>query len=387
MRRLALAAAVLVLLAGVGEAGGQAQQRVYVSLPLTGVQAADSRSMVKAIRLAVEEAGSPVELVVLDDATKAAGKWDPAQVAANARRAAADRAAIAYIGEFNSGASAISIPLLNEAGILQVSPSNAYTGLTRSEGAEPGDPDRYYPTGTRTFGRVAGADHLQAAALAGALEHDGAKRLFLVDDRESYGAGIVKMLRRRTDVRIVGSLAMDSKARHYRGIGRRARRARADAIVFGGIADNNAARLWRDLHRAVPRARLYGPDGLGLDAFTRAIPRTARRLTHITLTTLPLRAWTPAGRAFAERFRARYGTAPRPWDAAAYEAADAVLDAVATGGGDRRRTVDALFNAPRDGTLGAYAFDANGDPTTARFGLYGVSRRGRLAFERVVTAP
>ena len=35
---------------------------------------------------------------------------------------------MAYIGEFNSGASKISIPILNRAGIPQISPRTPTTG-------------------------------------------------------------------------------------------------------------------------------------------------------------------------------------------------------------------------------------------------------------------
>jgi branched-chain amino acid transport system substrate-binding protein len=101
-----------------------------------------------------------------------------------------DPSAIAYLGEFNSAASAISIPILNESGILEVSPANTYVGLTRKEAAQPGEPQKYYPTGIRTYGRVSPADHLQAAALAALLQQEGAKRAFRVDDREVYGVGI-----------------------------------------------------------------------------------------------------------------------------------------------------------------------------------------------------
>ena len=68
----------------------------------------------------------------LDDSTAAAGKWDPGQTAANARKVASDSKTVYYIGEFNSGASEVSIPILNEAGIPQVSPANTYVGLTTS---------------------------------------------------------------------------------------------------------------------------------------------------------------------------------------------------------------------------------------------------------------
>src|SRR5436305_1779901 len=93
-----------------------------------------------ACRAASSTRSRRIELRSLDDATRAAGKWEPAKVFSNARRAAADASTVAYLGEFNSGASAISIPILNEAGILQVSPSNTYTGLTRREGAGRDEP-------------------------------------------------------------------------------------------------------------------------------------------------------------------------------------------------------------------------------------------------------
>ena len=76
----------------------------------------------------------------------------------------AGQSTIVYLGEFNSGASAISIPILNEAGILQVSPVEHRRRPDPSEGADKGEPDKYYPSGKRTYGRVVPADHIQAAA-------------------------------------------------------------------------------------------------------------------------------------------------------------------------------------------------------------------------------
>ena len=46
---------------------------------------------------------------------------------------------IGYVGDLNSGASAISIPPLNRAGIPQVSPTSTAVGLTSSAlGSFPG---------------------------------------------------------------------------------------------------------------------------------------------------------------------------------------------------------------------------------------------------------
>src|SRR5215218_469630 len=127
---------------GGGGGGGKAGKTltIYSSLPLQGDSRPQSEDVVRGEKMALEEAGGKagnfkINYQSLDDSVAATGKWDPGQASANARKAVGDDKAIAYLGEFNSGASAISIPITNEAGILQVSPANTYVGLTRAEGA------------------------------------------------------------------------------------------------------------------------------------------------------------------------------------------------------------------------------------------------------------
>jgi branched-chain amino acid transport system substrate-binding protein len=154
---------------------------IYSSLPLQGDSRPQSVSVNNGEELALEKAGGKIGKFTinykkLDDATAAAGKWDPGATSADARKAAQDKSTIAYLGEFNSGSSAISIPILNEAGILQISPSNTAVGLTRSQGADKGEPDKYYPSGKRTYGRVVPADHIQAAAQVTASSSAASRR-------------------------------------------------------------------------------------------------------------------------------------------------------------------------------------------------------------------
>ncbi|MES1193974.1 MAG: branched-chain amino acid ABC transporter substrate-binding protein, partial [Solirubrobacterales bacterium] len=123
---------------------GSKNLTIYSSLPLQGDSRPQSLSVVNGEKLALESQGGKVgdftiKYVSLDDATAAAGKWDPGATSGDARKAAQDKSTIAYLGEFNAGAAAISIPILNDAGILQISPSNTATGLTRSLGADKGE--------------------------------------------------------------------------------------------------------------------------------------------------------------------------------------------------------------------------------------------------------
>ena len=107
-----------------------------------------------------------VDYTSLDDSTAQAGNWTPEATQANAQKVAQDDSSVAYIGEFNSGASAVSIPILNEVPVAQISPSNTAVGLTSDEpGADKGEPDKYYPTGERNYLRIVPKDIIQGAAL------------------------------------------------------------------------------------------------------------------------------------------------------------------------------------------------------------------------------
>ena len=168
---------------------------VYTSLPFQGDLASRSRDVYAAEQLALAEAGGRagryrVHLAPLDDSTLDAGRWDPNQVVANARRATQDPRTIAYIGELDTGASAVSIPVLDQKGILQVSPADGLAGLTRREGATRGEPEKYYPDPRRNFARIAPPDNRQAAAIAAYMKELGVTRLYVVNDGGGYGVAM-----------------------------------------------------------------------------------------------------------------------------------------------------------------------------------------------------
>ena len=171
---------------------------IYSSLPLQGAARAQSEAAVNGAKLALEQAGGkagkfPVKYESLDDSTAQAGGWEPNATSTNARKAAGDDSTIGYIGEFNSGATAVSLPILNEAGIAQVSPGNTAVGITSDDpGAEPGEPDKYYPTGKRTYARVLPKDTYQGAALVALAKEKGCASAYILNDKEVYGAGLAK---------------------------------------------------------------------------------------------------------------------------------------------------------------------------------------------------
>ncbi len=186
---LAGLAAVLSGCGGVGVSGAASivgdQLTVYSSMPLQGPTAGVAEQIVNGEKLALAQVGGRVgpfkiSFVSLDDAKPTTGQWEPGVTATNAKTAAQDTSTIAYIGDYSSAATAVSLPLTNAAGILQVSPASPYVGLTSSLEAGQGEPERFYLSGRRTFGRLLPGDPVEAATQVGLMRHLGVHRLYVL---------------------------------------------------------------------------------------------------------------------------------------------------------------------------------------------------------------
>ncbi len=376
---------------------GSKSLTIYSSLPLQGDSRAQSLSVVNGEKLALESQGSKVgdftiKYTSLDDSTAAAGKWDPGATSGDARKAAQDKSTIGYLGEFNSGASAISIPILNEAGVLQVSPSNTATGLTRSLGADKGEPDKYYPSGKRTYGRVVPADHIQGAAQVSYQKDNGCKKTYLLNDKEVYGSGLVKNVvaaAKTQGLPIAGNTGIDPKAANYRSVATTIKATGADCVFFGGITDNNAVQLFKDLHAAMPTAKLFGPDGVAETAFTTKLGSSVEKVTYVTNPTLDPKLYPASGQEFFKNYKAKYGADPEAYAIYGYEAMGVMLEAIKNAGAkgnDRQAVIDAFFKIKnRESVLGTYSIDENGDTTLSDYGGDRVVD-GKLVFDKVIKA-
>src|SRR4051812_11925312 len=274
--------------------------------------------MVNGIKLALEQTGGKagditVTYKSLDDSTAQAGNWTPEATSANARKAAQDKSTAVYLGEFNSGATAVSLPILNEAGVPQISPANTAVGLTTDEpGAEPGEPDKYYPSGERTYARIVPKDTIQGAAVATLMKEDGCTKVQLLNDKEVYGAGLARNIEssaKEQGLDIISNEAIDKNAANYRSVASKAQGAGADCMVFSGIVANNAVQLYKDFAAALPDAKLYGPDGVAQSDFAdpkQGLPANVGARTKVTIATLSPDQYPEEGQKFFEDFKAKY---------------------------------------------------------------------------------
>jgi branched-chain amino acid transport system substrate-binding protein len=383
---------------GGGSSSGSTTLTIYSSLPLQGDSRPQSESVVNGEKLALEEAGGKVgkfriTYKSLDDATAAAGKWEAGQTSANARKAAQDKSTIAYLGEFNSGATAISLPILNEAGILQISPSNTAVGLTRAgAGADKGEPDKYYPSGKRNYGRVVPADHIQAAAQVAYQKDQGCTKLYILNDKEVYGKGLadqVANIAKAQGLQVLGNDGIDTKAANFRTLATKIKSAGADCMFFGGITQNKGVQVFSDVHAANPTAKLFGPDGVAESPFTSKLSPSVQKVTYVTNPTLDPKLYPASAQKFFDTFKQKYGKDPEPYAIYGYEAMKVALLAIQNAGdkgNDRQAVIDAFFKIKdRESVLGKYSIDKNGDTTLSDYGA-DVVKNGKLVFSKVLKA-
>lgn len=234
--------------------GGANAIDFYSSLPLQGASSAQTTAMVNGARLALKQANGKagqftVNYTSLDDSTAQMGAWDPGQTGANARKVVQDAKAVYYFGEFNSGASKISVPILNQGSVPQISPANTYVGLTTNEpGSAPGEPAKYYPTGKRTYLRIVPRDTIQAAALLKTMKANGCTKVAIANDKDTYGQGLAALIvleKGKYGVNVVSNTGIDKTAPNFRSYTQTIKAAGADCFVFAGVTANGAVQVPR----------------------------------------------------------------------------------------------------------------------------------------------
>ncbi len=346
--------------------------KLVSSFPRTGSSNAQTSSLVNGIRLAIEEAGNKVgnfkiELLDWDDASPERGNWDPALEAQNADKAVKDPDVMAYIGPYNSGAAKISMPKLNQAGLVQISPAATWPGLTKPGTGEPNEPRIYQPTGKPSFFRVVPADDIQGQVAAKWSVELGAKRVFLTHDGELYGKGIASVYKKTAPtvgLNIVGIEQIDPKASNYRSLATKIRQTNPDLVFFGGLTQTNAGQFVKDLRSSGYLGKVMVPDGCFETAFIESAGATnLEGNTFITFGGLPGSQLTGRGKTFYENYKKRFNAEPEAYAVYGYEAGKVALTAITRAGKkDRAEILKAVSETANvGGALGDWSFDKNGD--------------------------
>jgi branched-chain amino acid transport system substrate-binding protein len=379
---------------------GSPQFIVASDLPLQGSSRAQTIEMTKAIAYTFKQAGYKagkysVGYQSCDDSTAQAGKWDPAKCSANAGNYVRDKSVVGVIGTFNSGCAEIEVPITNRAGLQYVSPANTYIGLTHKP-ALPGEPQKYYPTGKRTYARVVAADDFQGAADSMQLRALKAKNVYILNDKEAYGFGIASAVQNvikgsNLGLKVAGFQAWDPKASSYQDIATKIKASGADAVFLGGLECENGGKLIKDLRAGLGANFLIeAPDGFSSFSSTIKDAGSASNGMYISIAGEPYQFLNAAGKAFAKAFGKSIGLPAakvNPYSNYGATAALVMLKAIAGSGGTRSGVSKGVYKHAFAGTpIGNFALNANGDTNAGVISFY-VVKGNNAPFLKVISPP
>jgi ABC-type branched-subunit amino acid transport system substrate-binding protein len=326
-----LLAVLAVLVAGCGDTeetdrGGVVLGQtltVYSVLPDDPSSAGTAQDLIDGEKLALAQAGGRSGSYLVNFATLRFEE-DADAIADVVRQAMRDPAVMAVIGDLDSRSARVSVPLLNAGGVLHLSPGATYTGFVApAPGTGEDEPDRWTPSGQRTFAPLAPTDVVQARALAAAATGDA-----VAVEAEAGEAALA-----------LAQAVRQQLARRLTGAGP------ASTVIYVGDDPDDALGVIEALGREAPRARVVLPEALLRTDLAARLPRSARRRVVFVASVGPVEADTAFTRAFGEAF----GREPGPYAKTGFEAMKAVLAAIrrAGGGAGKRSRVIAEYFATK----------------------------------------
>ena len=339
--------------------GGGTTVVIGTDLPLQGASKDASDATNQIIQLYLDQIGNKVgnytvQLKTYDDSTAAAGKWDQAQCTKNAQDHVANTNEVAVMGTYNSGCAKIIVPVLNQdpnGPMLMVSQANTNPGLTKTW--DPGEPDKYYPSGKRNYARVVTTDDNQGRAAAQFMAKDlGVKKCFILNDNETYGQGVATAFATeapKDGIEILGNEPWDAKQPNYTALFTKIKALGADCVYLGGIFDNNGGQLIKDKVSVLGNnetVKLMGPDGFtGYPELNKLPEGQGMYLSFPGLTNDDLRAQGGAAAKLLDAYKAKYGADP----ASSYAlygvaAVQVMLQAIAQSDGTRASVNSQVFS-------------------------------------------
>ena len=370
--------------------------KIVSDLPLQGAAREQTETIVNAIKLYLEQINNKagpytIEYQSFDDATAAKGAWDEAKCAENARKYVEDETILGVVGTFNSGCAKIEVPIANEASLAYVSPANTAVGLThKGPGAEPGEPEKYYPTGERNYVRVVASDDFQGQIDAEYMKNElGVQKVFILDDKDAYGKGVAdafEIAAKEVGLTVLGHEGWDANAPNYKALMTKIKGMNPDGIFIGGISDFNGGQVVKDKASVVgdnEAVKLMVSDGfVTASLFEEAGPENLEG-AYGSAPVLNPEDLTGAGAEFIQAYQEKYGD-PEVYTAYGAAAAQVLLDAIGRSDGTREDVVEKLFETNiEDGIVGPMSFDENGDPEAGTMSIF-QAKAGKWAFVTAV---
>ncbi|KOG32063.1 branched-chain amino acid ABC transporter substrate-binding protein [Streptomyces resistomycificus] len=367
-----------------GDNGDSKTLTIGVDAPLSGENSTTGLGIQYGAQIAVDDAnknklvpGVTFKLKALDD------KAQPATGQSNATSITGDKTAVGAVGPLNSGVAQTMQQVFASANMVQISPANTNPELTQGKNWQT-DKKRPY----KTYFRTATTDELQGSFAAGyAYNKLKKKKVFVVDDKQTYGAGLAKIFAeqfKKVGGKVVQTDHVNTGTKDFGSLVTKIKNSGADLLYYGGQYDESAL-ITKQLKDAGVKIPLFGGDGMFASTYIEAAGASSE---GDLVTAIGVPADTlPAAKTFIETYKAKgykgdYGA----YGAYAYDATTAIIKAVkaAVDANDgkvpsdinalRSTVVDEVQKSDFEGLTGKVAFDQYGDTTNKQLTVYQVEK-------------
>ncbi|MFI9200897.1 branched-chain amino acid ABC transporter substrate-binding protein [Streptomyces sp. NPDC053048] len=361
--------------------GSQSTVTIGIDVPLTGSLSPFGQGIKNSVDLAVKTANKNKEVkgvtfktVALDDQAV------PGTGQQNAAKLVADTSVLGMVGPMNSGVAQSMQGVFAKADLTQVSPANTNPALSQGDNWAKGTKARPF----KTYFRTATTDIIQGRFAAQYFFKDARKKkVFVVDDKQTYGAGLAAIFIqefKRLGGEIAGTDHLTVKETDFTAIANKIKNSGADSVYFGGQFPE-AGLLSDQVKKAGARIPLMGGDGMYNPGFITASGENNDG-DLATSVGYPVEELDSA-KTFVTNYKAGgYKDPYATYGGYSYDAAWAIIQAVKKTVEDnkgklpanaRPKVLAAMSQVSFDGVTGKVSFDQYGDTTNKQLTVYRVT--------------
>jgi branched-chain amino acid transport system substrate-binding protein len=363
MRKILAGIIVLGLLVPVTALGVGAQGatvKIGVPAPLSGGNAAIGEDVVRAAKLAVDEAnakggvlnGRKLEIVELDDACDA-------QQSVSVAHKLIEGGVVAVAGGYCSSAAIPASAVYHDEHVVFIADASSNPKLTEQ--------------GFENVFRVIGRDDQQGPYAAGfMMQNLKAQRIAIVHDNTVYAKGLADATKAAIEgkpgVQIVFFDAVTPGEKDFSATLTKVKSLNPDVTYFTGYYPEGGLVLKQFKELGVSGKFMAGDANNDPTYIKEA--GVAAEGTLVTSTPLPQDLTTAS--SFIGRYKARYKLDPGPYSAFEYDCVNIVIDAIKRAGTTDRAAIVKAVAATKDfkGTSGTITFNAKGDRTSIIYVMY-----------------
>ncbi|GHD53438.1 MULTISPECIES: branched-chain amino acid ABC transporter substrate-binding protein [Streptomyces] len=350
---------------------------IGVDAPLTGQNSATGLGIQGGVQIAVDDAnknntvpGVTFKVQALDD------KAIPASGQQNATALVNNEKVLGVVGPLNSGVATQMQQVFATANLVEISPSNTAPELTQGKNWQTSKSRPF-----KTYFRTATTDALQGGFAAEyAYSTLKKKNVFVVDDKQTYGAGLAKLFKAgftKNGGKVAGEDHVNTGDTDFSALVTKIKNSKADLVYYGGQYDESE-KLTKQLKDGGVKIPLFGGDGMFSDTYIQTAGKTSEG-DLATSVGQPVDS-LPSAADFIKKYKASglkgdYGT----YGGYSYDAATAIIKAIANvvkdgkvPDGARAKIVDEVQKTKFEGIAGPVSFDEYGDTTNKQLTVYQV---------------